>query len=161
VIGHQPLELLAGVLAAAIGVMQQRIGLASAPDRHDQRIGDELSRHRRAHRPSHGSSREEIEDGGHIEPAFRRPDVRKISDPFAVGRRGFEGAVQHVGSDGAGLPFTQVGRQADQASGGDPRHLGFRSFGIQAFGIPRTYRLPPEQWGTFWKWPLLPTWLLS
>ena len=26
-VGHQPLELLAGVLAAAIGVMQQRIGL--------------------------------------------------------------------------------------------------------------------------------------
>jgi hypothetical protein len=32
-IGHQLLELLAGVLAAAIGVMQQRIGLASSPDR--------------------------------------------------------------------------------------------------------------------------------
>ena len=28
VIGHQPLELLAGVLAATVGVMQQRIGLA-------------------------------------------------------------------------------------------------------------------------------------
>jgi len=27
VIGHQPLELLAGVLAATIGVMQQRVGL--------------------------------------------------------------------------------------------------------------------------------------
>jgi len=30
VIGHQLLELLAGVLAAAIGVMQQRIGLAAS-----------------------------------------------------------------------------------------------------------------------------------
>jgi hypothetical protein len=36
VIGHQLLELLAGVLAAAIRVMQQRIGLASPPDCHHQ-----------------------------------------------------------------------------------------------------------------------------
>ena len=39
VIGHQLLELLAGVLAAAIRVMQQRIGLASPPDRHHQGVG--------------------------------------------------------------------------------------------------------------------------
>src|SRR5258705_9815047 len=34
VVSHQPLELLAGVLASATGMMQQRIGLAAAPDRH-------------------------------------------------------------------------------------------------------------------------------
>jgi hypothetical protein len=34
-----PLEF---ALAAAIGMMQQRIGLAAAPDRHHQGIGDEL-----------------------------------------------------------------------------------------------------------------------
>jgi hypothetical protein len=39
VIGHQPLELIAVVLAAAIGVMQQRIELAAPPDRHHQGIG--------------------------------------------------------------------------------------------------------------------------
>jgi hypothetical protein len=50
---HQLLELLTGVLAAAIGVMQQRVGLASSPDCHHQRIGDELGRHRSAHRPAH------------------------------------------------------------------------------------------------------------
>jgi hypothetical protein len=36
-IGHQLLELLAGVLAAAIGVMQQRIGLASVSNRIEPR----------------------------------------------------------------------------------------------------------------------------
>jgi hypothetical protein len=46
---HQPLELLACVLAAAIRMMQQSIGLASPPDRHQQRIGDELRRHACAH----------------------------------------------------------------------------------------------------------------
>jgi len=33
VIGHQLLELLAGVLAAAIGMMQQRIGFTPPPER--------------------------------------------------------------------------------------------------------------------------------
>ena len=36
VIGHQPLELIAGVLAASSGVMDERIGLATPPDRHHQ-----------------------------------------------------------------------------------------------------------------------------
>jgi hypothetical protein len=39
-------------LAAAIGVMQQRIRLTAPPERHQQRIGDELRRHGRAHRPA-------------------------------------------------------------------------------------------------------------
>jgi hypothetical protein len=39
------LELFAGVLAAAIGVTQQCIGLAAAPDRHHQGIGHELCGH--------------------------------------------------------------------------------------------------------------------
>jgi hypothetical protein len=33
-------------------VVQQRIGFAAAPYRHHQGIGDELGRHRRAHRPT-------------------------------------------------------------------------------------------------------------
>ncbi len=55
---------------------------------------------------------EEIDDGGHIEPALRRPYVRKVCNPFAVGSRRFEGAVEHVRSNGARLPLTQIGRQA-------------------------------------------------
>jgi hypothetical protein len=42
VLEYQTLELLTAVLAAAIGVMQQGIGLAAPPDRHHQSIGDEL-----------------------------------------------------------------------------------------------------------------------
>jgi hypothetical protein len=112
VICHQPLELLAGVLAATIGVMQQRIGLAASPDRHRQRVTDELSCHRSAHRPADDTPREEIDDGRHIEPALCRPHIREVGNPFAVGRRRFEGAIEHVGSDGGGLPLTQIGRQA-------------------------------------------------
>jgi hypothetical protein len=47
-IGHQPLELLAGVLAATIRVVQQRAGISAPPDCHHQGISDEL--------PPHGQS---------------------------------------------------------------------------------------------------------
>ena len=73
-IGHQPLELFAGVLAATIRVMEQRLGPCPAARSPSSRIGDELRRHRGNHRPSYGSPREEIEDGGHVEQAIRRPD---------------------------------------------------------------------------------------
>src|SRR5438132_13362669 len=52
VIGHQLLELLAGVLAATVGMMHQRIGFAPSPDRHHRGIADELRRHRSPHRPA-------------------------------------------------------------------------------------------------------------
>jgi hypothetical protein len=55
-------------------------------------------------------------DRGYIEPAFRCPDIREVSDPFAVGCRRFEAAVKHVGSDGGRLPLTQIGRQAQQGA---------------------------------------------
>jgi hypothetical protein len=48
----------------------------------------------------------------HIEPAFRCPDIREVSDPFAVWSGGFKGAIENVRSDGARLPLTQIGRQA-------------------------------------------------
>ena len=51
IVGHQPLELLARVLAALVRVTQQGVGLSASPDRHHQRIGHELSRHGVAHRP--------------------------------------------------------------------------------------------------------------
>jgi hypothetical protein len=70
VISHQPLKLLASVLAATIGMTQQRVGLAPSPDRHHQSIGDELRRHRCVHRPADHPAREEIDDGRHIEPTL-------------------------------------------------------------------------------------------
>lgn len=51
--GHQSLELLAGVLTVANSLIEAsaRPG-ASATDLHHQGVGDELSRHGRAHRPA-------------------------------------------------------------------------------------------------------------
>ena len=101
IVGHQPLELLAGVLAAAIGVMQKGVGLASPPDRHQQRVRDKLRRHLRFHRPADNAAREEIDDGSHVEPALGRPDIDEVGDPFAVGLIGRELPVEHVRRDGS------------------------------------------------------------
>ena len=51
-VGHQSLELLARILRSLVGVVQQAVGLASPPDRHDERVGDELRRHLGLHRPT-------------------------------------------------------------------------------------------------------------
>ena len=77
VVGQGPLEWLTGVLASPIGVMQHGLGLAPPPDGRHDRIRDELRRHRRAHRPADLTTREEIHDSGHIEPACGGPDVIK------------------------------------------------------------------------------------
>jgi hypothetical protein len=47
-IGHQPPELLAGVLAGTVEVVEQRAWLSPPPDRHHQGVGNE-GRHRGAH----------------------------------------------------------------------------------------------------------------
>jgi hypothetical protein len=49
VIGLQPLDAILSVLAALIGVAQQCTEAAAPPDRHPQRIGDHLGRHRFYH----------------------------------------------------------------------------------------------------------------
>ena len=107
-IGHQPLELLAGVLAAAISVMEQRTGLSPPPDRHHQGIGDKLGGHRGAHRSADHPPGEQVLDRRHIEPALRCPDLAEVGDPFAARSRGLKAAVQHVGGDGRTLAFSNV-----------------------------------------------------
>jgi Transposase DDE domain group 1 len=75
---------LAGVLAAAVGVMQQSVGLTSTPDGHHKSIGDELRCHRCVHRPTDHTPREQIDDGSDIEPAFHCPDIGEVGNPFAI-----------------------------------------------------------------------------
>src|SRR4249920_2682301 len=84
-IDQQALELLAGVLAALVGMMQQRVRFAATPDRHDQGIGDKLCPHACVHRPANDATGEQVNDYSHVEPAFRRPDIGEVSDPFAIG----------------------------------------------------------------------------
>ncbi len=100
VVGQEPLEGLTGILAPAIGVMQDRVRRAPPPDRHHERIGDELGRHRRTHGPAHDPPREEIENRRDIEPAFSGPEIGEVGNPFAVRRGGIKRPVEHIGGDG-------------------------------------------------------------
>ena len=102
-------------LAAAIGVMQQRVGLAASPDRHHQRVGHELCRHRCIHRPADHATGEQIDDGSNIEPTFRCPHIGEVGNPFAVGSGRLKGAIEHIRSNGGDLPLTQIGRQSTPA----------------------------------------------
>ena len=96
---QEPLERLTGVLAASIRVMQHGVGRASPPDRHHQRVRDQLRRHRRTHGPAHHPSGEEIHHRGDVEPPFGRPEIREVGHPFAVRGRGVKLAVEHIRRD--------------------------------------------------------------
>ncbi len=114
-VGHQSLELLAGVLAALIGVVQQLVGLAASPDRHQQCIRDQLRGHAGAHRPADHAAREQIDHGRHIEPALGGPDVGEVGNPLLVRSLGRKLPVQNVRRHGRDLPITFVLRQAPPA----------------------------------------------
>jgi hypothetical protein len=112
VLSHQPLERLARILAAAIGMVQQLSGPAAPPDRHHQCVGDEFGRHRRAHRPANHTPREQVDDGRYIEPTLARPDVGEVRHPFAVGRRRREAAVEHIRRGCRRRSVAEVDRQS-------------------------------------------------
>ena len=80
--------------------MQHGLRLAAPPDAHHEGIGDRLRGHRRMHRPADDPSREEIHHRRDVEPAFGGPEIGEVSDSFAIGRRGREGPVEHIGHDG-------------------------------------------------------------
>ncbi len=94
-------------LRALIRVMQQSIRLASAPDCHDERIRDELSRHASLHRPTYDTAREQIDDGGDIEPPLGRPDIREVGDPLSVRSIGREPPLQEIGRGNGPLTFVR------------------------------------------------------
>ena len=83
---EQRLELIAGVLTALIRVMQQIVRWPPAPDRHHQRIGDQVRRHVRLHRPSDNAARVQIQNRCNEQPTFPGPDVGEVCHPLLVGR---------------------------------------------------------------------------
>src|ERR1700690_1536767 len=115
---EQCLELFTGVLATLIRVMQQLLGPATSPDRHDQRIGDQLRCHVLAHRPTHHASREQIQHDREVQPAFLRPDVREIRYPALVGRRRLELPIQQVRCNRMLRPHTRVAREPASLAAG-------------------------------------------
>ena len=61
---------IAGTLgcSALVRVVHQGVGLPAPPDRHHQRVGDELGGHGVAHRPANHPAREQVDDDGDVQP---------------------------------------------------------------------------------------------
>mgnify|MGYP000978182132 FL=1 len=85
-------------------MMKQRIGLASSPDCHHQRIHDQWRIPIGPHGSADDPARKRIKHNGDVGQAFPGPDVGEIGQPLLVRLIGLEGAVQNV--DGDHRPFT-------------------------------------------------------
>ena len=83
--------------------MQQAVGLASPPDRHDQGVGDELDLHLGLHRPADDTPGEQVYDRRDIEPSCRGPEVCEVGNSLLVRSRSFEGAIKDVVRNGGPL----------------------------------------------------------
>ena len=81
-IGQKSLELVARILAALIRIMQQSVCLAAPPDGHHQRVHDERGIALRLRRPADDATREQVKDGGDVEPALGCPGIGSLIDPL-------------------------------------------------------------------------------
>jgi hypothetical protein len=77
--------------------MQQFGRPVPSPQRHQQRIQDELRGHGGLHRPADDSPTVEIQNGGQEQPPFAGRDVGEVRDPFLVRRVRLEPPIQDVG----------------------------------------------------------------
>ena len=126
-------------------MVQQRIWLAAPPDCHQQRVGDELRRHLRLHRPADDPAREQINHGGDVQPAFRRPHIGEVGDPFAVRLIGRELPVERVRRHGCGRPLSLVLRQAPAARARAQRIRPHEPLDpVQAAGCAVGEHVPPD-----------------
>ena len=94
-------------------MVQQRVWLASTPDRHHERVGDELRGHLGLHRPADHPAGEKVDDGRNIQPALCGPDIGEVGDPALVGPLGMELPIERVGSDCR--PLALIPRQPSSA----------------------------------------------
>ena len=85
--GGRPQDLAviaSGVLAAAIGVMNETRPWTAPLDCHGQGGDGEFGAHMLAHRPADDFSGEQIEDHGQVEPALAGRDVGDVRQPDLI-----------------------------------------------------------------------------
>ena len=115
--------------------MQQRIRATAPPDRHHQRIRDELRIHLGFHRPADDAARKQVDYGGDVEPALGCPDIGEVGDPFTVGLVRRKLAIEHIRRDRRSRTFAIVLWQSAPAR---PRPQ--RLSAHQAFDLVQTAR---------------------
>jgi len=95
-LGEFILVLRAGVLAAAIGVVKDRVHWLSVGQGHFQGFDAEIRVQGVLHAPADDLSAEQVDDAGQVEEAFIGGDVGDIGGPFLIGCGGVEFAVEPV-----------------------------------------------------------------
>ena len=108
--------VLAGVLHAAIGVMDHPGHWVPVAERHQQRIAGQFPFERVSHRPTHHASRAQVEDNGQVDQAFARRDVGNIGRPDVIrawDTRHRKLSVQHVRRDG--IRMRRIGGHAKRS----------------------------------------------
>jgi len=88
--------LIRCVLAAAVGMMDQRSLQHALAQRHAQGRFHERLVAPGTHGEAHDPTREGIQQGSHIQPAFIGPDAQDIAHPLLGGRVGTEVTRQHI-----------------------------------------------------------------
>lgn len=88
--------MLAGVLAAAVGVGQETFSGSASAQCHVEGVDDQAAGHGFIHGPADDLSAEQILDDGEIQPSVGGGDVGDICRPGGVGPVGFETSGQKV-----------------------------------------------------------------
>src|SRR5579863_5275777 len=83
---QQLLIFLAGVLAAAVRVMQHGARRLAPLKRHPERVQHQPSFQPLAQRPSDHPARKQVQHNRQVQPALKRPQISDVADPAAVGR---------------------------------------------------------------------------
>jgi hypothetical protein len=93
---QEPLVFLGGKLAAPIRVQNDRCACGALPQGHQHRVDDELAVLPRTHRPAHHETRVQIQYDAQVQPVFGGANVGDVGDPFGIGRRRTEVALQVI-----------------------------------------------------------------
>jgi hypothetical protein len=105
---------------AAVGVMHDSSIWPPAFEGHDERVGDELSVHRGAHRPADDPPGPQIDNRGQMQPALTGAELGHVRSPQPIGARRVEIAFDEVWSRGGVGPAVSpapAGVHADQLLG--------------------------------------------
>ena len=95
-LGELVLVVFTGVLAAAIGVMKDRMLWASLEQGHLQGLDTEIGVERVFDAPSDDPAAEQIDDSREVQKAFIGMDVGNVSGPFLIGAGGGEITVESI-----------------------------------------------------------------
>jgi hypothetical protein len=98
----------AGILDAAIQLMDQALRRPAVPDGHGERVLAEGALQAPGHRPADDLHGAEVLHRREVEPAPARRDVRDVGEPHRVGHVELEGPVEQVRRDGMRMSRADV-----------------------------------------------------